>query len=117
MDLEAANRARDRRLRRQLLRTLHAARIAPQKGLHGRRLMELVDDAMPPGDRFESLSHALGLMRDLEAKDLASIADERTRRSQVFSLDYLLVRIAALGSSLINETAPVDPDIEDERIA
>jgi len=114
---DAGELARDRRLRKQLLRTLHSARIAPRGGLHARRLVDLVADAVPPSDQFEGDGHAMGLLRDLEAKGLASIEDERTRKSQPFMLDYLLVRISSRGSSLINETAPVDPDIDDERIA
>lgn len=57
----------------------------------------------------------IGLLRDLEAKSLIVLDDERTRRPQRFGLDYLFVRLAAAGTGLLNETRPADPDIDDER--
>jgi hypothetical protein len=115
MDFDTFNLKRDRELRKHLLRTLHRVQIAPLKGLHGSKLMQYVDDLMPPVKRFESEDHALLLMRELEAKGLATIEDERNGRSQMFSLDRLVVRVTAKGSSLVKMTAPADPDIDDER--
>jgi hypothetical protein len=115
MDFDAANKKRDRRLRRRLLSTLHAARVSPRGGLHARQLVEIVAAAVPPADRFEDDGHAIGLLQDLVNKGLATLTDERTRRSQAFGLDYLFAAITNRGSMLLNETIEPDPDVDDER--
>lgn len=112
---DQANLKRDRRLRRRLLNTLHGARVGPLGGLHGRKLAELVDGNSPPAQGFEGDSHAEGLLQDLVAKSLIAKEDLRKRRSQSYGLDYLLYRITAKGSSLVEETGAPDPDIEDDR--
>jgi hypothetical protein len=116
MDLDSANRKRDRRLRRRLLQALQGARVGPKGGLHARTLAEHVDHMSPPAEQFEGDGHVLGLLRDLENKGLATLKDERQRTWQRYGLDYLLVRITDRGSMLLNETAGPDPDVEDDRI-
>lgn len=115
MDLDASNRAMDRRLRRKLLSALHHARVGPRGGFNARQLKDALDATLPPAEQFHDDDHAVALLRDLEAKGLVVLADERTRRTQRFGLDYLFARITAKGSSLINETLPADADIDDER--
>jgi hypothetical protein len=117
VDFGGADRQRDRRLRRRMLSTLHLARIGPGGGLGGRVLRDLVDGAMPSTQQTTDDDHALGLVRDLVAKGLATETDQRTHKRQRFSLDHLFFRVTAKGSSLWNETIPPDPDVEDQRIA
>ena len=115
MTHDQANLKRDRRLRRRLLDTLHGARVGPLGGLYGRKLVDIVDTCSPPGQRSEGDAHAEGLLQDLVAKSLIAREDRRKRSSQPYGLDYLLYRITAAGSSLVEETYRPDPDIEDDR--
>lgn len=115
LDMDAGKRARDRRLRRRLLSVLQAARVAPLGGLHGRQAKETLDGLAAPAERFEDDDHCLVLLRELEAKGLVDLADVRKRRGQAFGLDYLFAKVTAAGTSLLNETAPADPDVDDER--
>lgn len=114
--IEAAERQRDARLRRVLLMSLHRARVSPKGGLHGRTLIDQASAATLPGDEFQGDVHALGLARDLVGKGYVSETDERTRRGQLFGLDYLFFRITAKGSDLADERIPADPMVEDERL-
>lgn len=116
MDFDAANLKRDRRLRRRLLQTLHAVRVSPRGGLHGRRLIEIVEATLSPGELFESDDHAIGLLKDLEAKGYATLADERKYpQRQRYSLDWLFAAVTDRGSMLIRETMARDPDVADAR--
>lgn len=115
MTHDQANLKRDRRLRRRLLDALHNARIGPLGGMYGRRIAQIIDSTMPPAQVFEGDSHAEGLLQDLVAKSLVAKEDKRKRNSQPYSLDYMLYRITAKGSSLVEETGGPDPDIEDDR--
>lgn len=111
--LDAADRERDKRLRRRMLFLIHTARIAPEGGISGRRIVDLV--SANSADAFEGDGHAMGLLMDLERKGLIEVRDLRTRRSQIYSLDYQRALVTAMGSSLIRETIPPDADIDDER--
>ncbi len=114
--MATASEKRDARLRKLMLRTLfHARSTAPTGAIYGTGLMEEAESFASPGDRFEGEGHAIGLLRDLEAKGLVEVKDARTRRSQMFALSWLLCRITAKGISLKLETIPPDPDIDDER--
>ncbi len=54
MDIETANRKRDRRLRRRLLQVLDAAKVRPESGwASGRFIYDIVDGALPGGPEFE----------------------------------------------------------------
>jgi hypothetical protein len=117
VDFERANRERDRRLRKRLLSTLHMARTGPTGELGAQTLVDLVNSVMPPDQQFESDDHAIALIRDLVAKELATERTINLRRGERFCLRHLAVKVTAEGSSLINETLPPDPDIDDERIA
>ena len=106
---------RDRRLRRSLLGVLQAARAGPRGGMHGRRLKEAAASPLPPDERFESDDHAVALLRDLEGLGFVTLADERTRRGQEYSIDYVFARISAKGSGLLDEAEPPTPMVDDER--
>jgi len=109
--------ARDRRLRRAILQSLHRARANESGGwISGRFLFDVLGYSCPSSAGPESDSHLLALLRDLVAKKLVEERDDRDRRSQSFSLDRLSFRVMAMGSSLCEETIPPDPDIDDERI-
>jgi hypothetical protein len=99
-----------------LLDVLQAARVGPRGGVYGRRLKDALDAILPPGDQFDSDEHVQHLLADLAGKDLVQTADERSRKSQPHGLDHLFVRITAKGSALLNENAPPDPDVEDDRL-
>ena len=111
-----ANRQRDRVLRRNMLRTLHNARIVPMGGLSGTALRREVEAITAASDQFEDEAHVIGLGRDLVNKGLVEETDQRTRKTQRFGLEFLFYRVTAKGSGLVNETLPPDPDVEDERL-
>ena len=109
---------RDRRIRRRLLSILHEARANDSGGwLSGRFIMDVVTAYLPPADRPTDDQHLLALLRDLSNKGFASERDDRDRKLQPFGLDYLSFVVRFNGSSLICESIPPDPDIEDDRIA
>ena len=115
MEHEAANNARDARLRKRMLDMIHRARVAPLGGLNARTLMDLIDSAMPAGQGFESEDHAIGLIADLANAGYVTLSDKRTHKHQRHSIDWGFVKITALGSRMSLEQAPVDPLIADGR--
>ena len=119
LDQEMADRRRDRRLRRRLLNTLNlAGHTSPRRGLSGRSLADLVEGVMgDAGQGFEDDGHALRLMREMVAKGLFAEELLPRRKVQRFGLDHVFYRITAAGVALFSESAPVDPDIDDERVA
>ena len=65
-EIEQAEQKRDRRLRRRILMLMNAARVRPQSGwCGGTFLLDLVDAALPPPQKFEDADHLLALLRDL----------------------------------------------------
>lgn len=115
MDFDAANKSRDRRLRRGILVSLHHARGFVRGGLSGQTLMDLVTPA-GDGQGFEDAEHCIRLIRDLELKGMIDRKIEGLRRNQRLQPSHLFVSITDKGSRLINETEPIDPDIDDERV-
>jgi hypothetical protein len=114
---ERANRERDRRLRRYLLNVLHAGRNGLNGGeLGGEFLRDCVNGTLAPGQTFEDDNHVISLLRDLVNKGLAEERTLQRRRGEGFYLRHVVAKVTAKGSSLINETIPPDPDIDDERI-
>jgi hypothetical protein len=114
---ESAARLRDRRLRRSLLSALHLARrYGPTGELDGVTLRDVSAAGLPEAQAFEDDDHAIGLIRDLQAKELCVIQIVGLRRGARCGLANMRVKVTAKGSSLINETLPVDPDIDDERV-
>ncbi len=115
-ELEQANRQRDRRLRRAILGVLHAARVWPSGSLGGQTILDLVNGGRATGQQIEDEPHCLGLCRDLVGKGLAVEHKTERRRTESFGLRHVSYAITAKGSSLVNETIPADPDIDDDRI-
>jgi hypothetical protein len=116
MDFEAANKSRDRRLRRALLFTVHSARGSITGGIGGQTLLDVAQAGCADDRGFEDNDHAIQLIRDLENKGLAIVRIAGMRRHQRIQPMHLHVRITDKGSRLINETEPPDPDIDDERV-
>jgi hypothetical protein len=115
-DIELADHKRDRRLRRRLLLMLNAARVRPESGWCGGQLLyDLVDTALPSGQRFEDEDHLLGLLRDLISAAYAEERDDRTRESQRASLEFTSYRITSKGTALVTEAIEPDPLVEDGR--
>lgn len=116
MDFDAANQKRDRRRRWSLLRLLDHAR-GQESGVAGRDVMDKLDEALPPADRFnEDDQHLLRLLKDLEAAGYAELVDLRTHRRQGYGLDYLRARVTAKGSRFCMGGEPPDALIDDGRI-
>ena len=111
-----AEHRRDRRLRKRLLLALHAARVRPAAGwVDGRFLYDLVDGALPGGQRFASDLHMLGLTRDLVNRRYVEERDDRRRADDPFALDALSFRVTAHGTALVVEAIDPDPLVEDQR--
>ena len=115
MDFDAANKARDRRLRRGLLQALHNARNAPRRGMYGHALRDVVGGVGMP-DQFEDDDHLIRLARDLVNKGLAGEEVEGLRRGQRLAAHHLFLRVTDKGSDLINEDIPPIAGVDDERV-
>src|SRR5688500_3807628 len=116
MNPDYAEHHRDRRLRKRVLLALHAARVRPQAGwMSGRFLYDLIDGALPGGQRFDSDLHLLGLVRDLVNAGYAQERDDRVRANEPFALDTLSFRVTSQGTALAVEAVEPDPLVEDSR--
>lgn len=116
MTTDHAEHRRDRRLRKRLLLALHAVRVRPQGGwATGRFLADLVDGALPGGQRFDSDLHVLGLLRDLVRARCARERDDRVLGNEPFGLDVLSYRVTSHGSAVALEAVDPHPLIEDAR--
>ncbi len=117
MSTDVAEHRRDCRLRKRILQALHATRVRPASGwTDGRFLFDLIDGALPGGQRFESDLHLLGLLRDLVNARYVEERDDRSREIDPFLLDSLSFRITAMGSAMTLEAIDPDPLIEDGRL-
>jgi hypothetical protein len=116
VDLDQANRKRDLRLRKRILQLLDAAKVRPESGwASGRFIYDLVDGALPGGQRFDGDDHALGLLRDLISAGYVEERDDRTRRWQTAGLDWTSYRITSEGTALITQAVDPNPLVEDDR--
>jgi hypothetical protein len=115
MDHDAANNARDARLRKRMLDALHRARVSPLGGLNARTLADVVDAGSPPGQGIQEDEHAIGLLKDLANAGYVTIEDKRTHKHQRHSIDWLFAKVTAAGSKLALEKAPVDALVDDGR--
>jgi hypothetical protein len=115
-DMEAANRMRDKRLRRRMLGVLNEARKAPRGGISGRVLVDVANASSPRGQRLETDDHAMGLIRDLVAGKYAAETPLQRRKHQEHGLDTMIVSITDFGAKLICEAVDPDPLIDDDRI-
>ena len=117
MNTDHAEHRRDQRLRKRLLQVLNAARVRPEFGWAGGRFIyDIVDGAIPGGQRFDSDQHMLGLMRDLVAGGYVEERDDRTHNWQAMGVDSLSYRITNLGTALVLEAVDPDPLVEDTRL-
>src|SRR5215203_4438449 len=117
MNTDQAEHRRDQRLRKRLLQVLNAARVRPDFGWAGGRFIyDIVDGALPGGQRFDSDEHMLGLMRDLVAGGYVEERDDRTHNWQTLGVDFISYRVTNLGTALVLEAVDPDPLVEDSRI-
>lgn len=117
MEFELADRKRDLRLRKRVLQVLHAARVRPEFGwVTGRFIYDVVDGALPGGQRFEADEHLLGLLRDLIDAGYVEERDDRTRTWQRYGLDCLSYRVTPRGTALVLEQIEPNPLVEDRRV-
>ena len=117
MNTDQAEHRRDQRLRKRLLQVLNAARVRPDFGWAGGRVIyDIGDGALPGGQRFDSDQHMLGLMRDLAAGGYVEERDDRTHNWQTLGVDYTSYRITNLGTALVLEAVDPDPLVEDSRM-
>src|SRR3954463_16015254 len=101
-DLDQAEHRRDRRLRKRLLQVLHAARVRPEFGwASGRFVYDVVDGAVPGGQRFESDDHLAGPIRYLSRGGCVEERNDRSLDWQPCGLDYVSYRITNQGSALV----------------
>ena len=118
MNTDHAEHKRDQRLRKRLLQVLNAAKVRPDRGWAGGRfIFDIVDGAIPGGQRFESDEHMLGLMRDLIAGGYVEERDDRVYNWQPTGVDSVSYRVTALGTALVLEAVDPDPLVEDSRLA
>lgn len=116
-DHDVAARRRDQRLRKRILQMLHAARVRPESGwCSGTFVYDVLDGALPPGQRPDGDDHLLGLLRDLVASGHAEERDDRTRRGQRAGLDLLSFRVTSRGTALVCEAVDPDPLVDDPRL-
>jgi hypothetical protein len=113
-----ADQARDERLRRQLLLTLHLARgMSPTGGLSGTRLKVESDGGFGEDLEFESDGHFIQLCRDLKNHGLIEETPlNNRRRGETFGPQHVTFSITAKGTQLIEEKIPPIAGIDDERI-
>jgi hypothetical protein len=114
--LKYAAMQRDRRLRRHLLTALYKCLSSPSGWTGAIKLQDIVNGLAPPDQGFEDDEHCLGLLRQLQIKGLIEERKTPRRRDERFGLRHVEYRILALGLSLHNESAPPDPDIDDDRV-
>ena len=116
-DYDEADRRRDLRLRKRILQMLNAARVKPEYGwCSGRFIYDVVDGALPGGQRFEDDRHLLALLRDLISAGYVEERDDRVRTWQRHGIDWMSYRITNLGTALVDEAVDPDPLVEDSRV-
>jgi hypothetical protein len=114
-DMAAAERQRDARLRKVILRCLYRSAVGPKGGLSGEAMLKLAKSEAIYGDDFEGEGHALRLARDLVRAEYATERDLRRRTTEIFGLDTLFFCVSSKGSALLDERIPPDLMVDDER--
>lgn len=84
--------------------------------LSGQMLVDLYGSQAMRREKCEDDAHQAALLHDLVLKDLADVRDDRVYKHEQPSIETSEYRITAKGVSLIDETIPADPDIDDLRI-
>lgn len=118
MHPEHAEHRRDLRLRKWILKLLHAARVRPDNGgwAQGRFIIDVIIDTFANSRSFTDDEHALGLLRDLRAGGYIRQRDDRSRTYQPRSLDFTSFCITHKGVALVEEQIDPDPLVEDDRV-
>lgn len=122
----AAERSREKRLRRSLLSALNMALSGTVDGwATGRYLFDCISVGnLTPGDRrwieslgsYEAERRTRGFLRYLVSAGYAEERDDRERRTQELTLDLLSYHITGKGQQLIEEAIAPDPMIDDDRV-
>lgn len=118
MNFEEAQKARDRRLRRQLLVVMESALAHFRTGLVGGEFLRDQANSLAARDqRFENDAHCLRLCRELVNKGLAEEqTGKRQQRGEPFGLAHVAFRITDKGGRLRRQEIEVDPDVDDDRM-
>jgi hypothetical protein len=93
----------------------NAKKYYPCGRIDGDTAMMNANSVVPEAQRAEDDAHALSLLHDLINKGLAEVKYAKRKNGERQAPKHFLLKITAKGSSLLNETVPVDPDIEDDR--
>lgn len=115
MDIDERNSLVDKRIRRNILRMLDAAKVGPRGGYSGRFLREQLERNAPTAEWFEDDNHVIRLCRDLVGAGFLRETDDRKKITHRFSLDSLFYEITSLGSSLRHQLIDKHPLVEDDR--
>jgi hypothetical protein len=116
LGLRNISKALDRRLRRLLLTAIFEARVTPSGWVGATTLHLMVNSESPEGMQFQNEVHCIGLLRDLTIKGLIEERQKDRLLNEPFGLKHLEYRMRSQGLSLHLESAPPDPDIDDDRI-
>ena len=112
IDFEAADNARDARLRYRVLRLLNECRSIARPGPW---IKDILDSAAGK-DRLEDEQHLVKLLIDLDNAGYVLVEDKRTRAREDLSLGFIYCSITAEGTRFVSGAAPPDPLIDDGRI-
>ena len=112
IDFEAANIARDARLRWRVLRLLDVFKPVSPTGLQIKDALE----SAAGKDRLEDEQHLIKLLTDLCNGGCALIVDTRTLRREELTLGFMNCSITHKGTSFVARCSPPDPLIDDGRI-
>jgi len=117
-DQAKINHARNRRLRRRMLRMLYDARGGEYgPTVSGRMLADLFGPQATGTELCGDDGHVRQLLGDLSSAGLVLTTDEREYQHQDPNcLDYLSFSITDTGCALIEESAPKHPLVDDQRI-
>jgi len=106
-----------RKYRRHLLLALFAMRGAPSGWTRAPKLRDAVKDRGVDDPEQERSEYWICLLRDLCIKGFIEERQRKRKRKERFSLKHLSYRLLSPGLSWCLESAPPDPDIEDDRIS
>lgn len=114
---QADTTTRDKKARRLILTAAKLAQsYAARKGLSGQSLLDQVNGSLAWDQQLEA-DDCVRLARELETSGYVTVEISGLRRGELFGLRHVsLVTITAKGQALYNETLPVDPQIDDDRV-
>lgn len=115
--MNADTTKRDRVARRLILTATKLAQgYAAKRGLSGPALLDQVNGSLAWDQQLEA-DDCVRLVREMETAGYLAATIRGLRRGELFGLRHVaLVTITARGQELYNETLPVDPMIDDERM-